>query len=42
MGDLTCVQLPERHFYRQGTIKEDLNSDWNDNWYAVKKDGQSI
>jgi serine/threonine protein phosphatase 1 len=27
MGDLTCVQLPERHFYRQGTIKEDLNSD---------------
>ena len=23
MGDLTCVQLPERNFYRQGNIKED-------------------
>jgi serine/threonine protein phosphatase 1 len=24
MGDLTCVQLPERHFYRQGKIMEDI------------------
>jgi len=27
MGDLTCVQLPERYFYRQG----DINIDRNDN-----------
>jgi hypothetical protein len=42
MGNLTCVQLPERHFYSQGQIMEDILNDWNDNWYATKKDDKNF